>query len=135
MTGPLKRKLLSLIRAIIRTLVTWAALPQPGRITVQLLREELNMLVYSAVLPTPTDADVVSQELTVDIDGVPTTSTESVGATVTIKAPDNANVTLTLVNIDDASNRSEPRVQSFVATDTIAPAAPGEIAVTLTGEE
>jgi hypothetical protein len=94
------------------------------------------MLVYSAVLGPAADADVVSQEVTVDVAGVPTiTSYPKEGATFEIRALDNETVTLTTVAIDDASNRSEPRVQSFVATDTIAPSQPGEIAVTLVGEE
>lgn len=94
------------------------------------------MLVYSAVLDAAVDSDVVSQEVTVDVAGVPTvTSHPKEGATFEIRAADNDTVTLTTVAIDDAGNRSEARVQSFVATDTIAPSQPGEIAVTLVREE
>lgn len=94
------------------------------------------MLIYSAKIPVSETSDVVSQELTVSVDGADSTTTHpKEGGTVEFRAADNASVTLTLVAIDDAGNRSEARVQSFTATDTIAPAQPGEIEVTLVGEE
>lgn len=95
------------------------------------------MLVYTATLPTVETADVVSQELTIDIDGVSNTESYAKDATTSneFSAADNANVTLSLVYVDDAGNRSEARVQMFVATDTIAPAQPGEVGVNLIREE
>lgn len=95
------------------------------------------MLVYSAAVPAAVDVDAVGIEVTVDVAGAvgPPTVHPKEGATFEISASDNDTVTLTQVVIDDAGNRSEPTVQSFVATDTIPPAKPGEIAVTLLREE
>lgn len=40
-------------------------------------------------------------------------------------------VNLSLVNIDDAGNVSAPSIRDFVALDTVPPAAPGEISVSV----
>jgi hypothetical protein len=95
------------------------------------------MLVYQAGFPAIETADVVSQELTVKVGDAENTESYSADATVSneFTALDNEEVTLTLVYVDDAGNRSEPRVQSFIATDTIPPAQPGELAITLLREE
>jgi hypothetical protein len=106
---------------------------------VQLRSDEsmADVLSYTVTAALPVDADVVSRMLTITVNGedmgtvdVPVDSTEL----SVFSAPQDAEVTLTLVDVDDAGNKSEPAVYSFVATDTIAPAQPGGLGVTLTGE-
>jgi hypothetical protein len=106
---------------------------------VQLRSDEsmADVLSYTVTAALPVDADVVSRMLTIVVNGedmgtvdVPVDSTEL----SVFSAPQDAEVTLTLVDVDDAGNKSEPAVYSFVATDTIAPAQPGGLGVTLTGE-
>jgi hypothetical protein len=96
-----------------------------------------DVLSYTVTAALPVDADVVSRTLTIVVNGenmgtvdVPVDSTEL----HVFSAPQDAEVTLTLVDMDDAGNKSEPAVYLFVATDTIAPAQPGGLGVTLTGE-
>lgn len=106
---------------------------------VQLRSDEsmADVLSYTVTAALPVDADVVSRLLTITVNGedmgtvdVPVDATEL----SVFSAPQDADVTLTLVDVDDAGNKSEPAVYSFVATDTIAPAQPGGLGVTLTGE-
>ena len=95
-------------------------------------------LVYSVSAGPVVDADVVARRLTVTVDGVAEVlpdypaDTTVFGEAVTV--PQDSNVILTLVDIDDAGNVSEPAVLEFVATDTIAPAQPGSFGVTLVRE-
>lgn len=95
-------------------------------------------LVYSVSAGAPVDADVVSREFAVVVNGgAPTTST-FIAATTSlgeIKVDQGATVTLTLVDVDDAGNRSQPATVEFVAQDTIPPAQPGSFGVTLVREE
>jgi hypothetical protein len=106
---------------------------------VQLRSDEsmADVLSYTVTAALPVDADVVSRLLTITVNGedmgtaeVPVDSTEL----SVFSAPQDADVTLTLVDVDDAGNKSEPAVYSFVAADTLAPAQPGGLGVTLTGE-
>jgi hypothetical protein len=94
-------------------------------------------LTYTIVAAPVVDADVVNRLLTLVINGedqgtaeFPASATELSVITV----PQDANVVLTLVDVDDAGNKSTPAVVEFVAADTIAPAQPGAITVTLVGE-
>lgn len=94
-------------------------------------------LTYTIVAAPVVDGDVVKRLLTLVINGeeqgtaeFPASATELSVVTV----PQDANVVLTLVDVDDAGNKSVPAVVEFVAADTIAPAQPGAITVTLVGE-
>jgi hypothetical protein len=104
------------------------------------LKEPNSMaLVYSVSAGAPVDADVTSRELTVVVNG------EKIGEPVSfdgsavelgeIKVSQNASVLITLVDVDDAGNRSQPATFEFTATDTIAPAQPGSFGVALVREE
>lgn len=94
-------------------------------------------LTYSVVAAPVVDGDVVTREFTVMVNGV-TQDSKLYGVGVTdfgpVSVPQDSTVTLTLVDIDDAGNRSAPAVTEFVAVDTIVPAMPGAISVTLVGE-
>jgi hypothetical protein len=109
---------------------------------VFLLKQEANMaLVYTVTAGKPGAADVVSRELSVVVNGVALGEPVSFAGDVTslgeVKVEQGAEVTLSLVDIDDATpqNRSQPAVVTFVAVDTIAPPKPGEFGVTLAREE
>lgn len=95
-------------------------------------------LVYSVSAGPVVDHDVVARRLTVTVDGVADVlpdfpaDTTLFGEVITV--PQDASVVLTLVDIDDAGNASEPAFVEFVALDTIPPAQPGSFGVTLVRE-
>lgn len=115
------------------------ALRKPGLVYVLVTSEgESGMLKFKVKLPVPGAADVVGRELTVKIGDaeattvtLPGTATESAEAT----GADNAVVAGSLVDIDDAGNRSPVRLFEGTLTDTLAPPQPGELAIEITGEE
>lgn len=141
----LKQRWTDLIRLSVRSLNTWAALPQPGRMSVQPERQDGTMLVYKVTIPAvdktaPNNADAVSQELTVEVDGAligdPLSFTTD-GGTTEVRITDGQACKLTLVILDDADpvNRSTPSTLEFVGKDTIAPSAPGAPTAELDHEE
>lgn len=99
------------------------------------------MLVYSVTAGPPVDADVAARELTVAIAGIagiagtPVTFAGNATDLGEVKAEQGSEVVLSLVDIDDAGNRSEAATVTFTATDTIPPARPGEFGVSLVREE
>lgn len=96
------------------------------------------MLRYEVTFPPmPTGADIVSQRFTASQNGNDEVQTLGVDATsAQFVVPDAAEVTISLVYIDDANNESPPRTQTFTAHDTIPPDAPGDFGtVELLGEE
>ena len=96
----------------------------------------MDILSYEVTLPVvPAGSDVVAQRLDVTIDGVTASQSPELGVLVVpVEAPQDSAVALSLVYLDDAGNQSQASVRDFVATDTIVPAAPGEMTVTLVGE-
>jgi hypothetical protein len=95
-------------------------------------------LVYTVSAGPVVDSDVRERKLTVTINGSDGGTTVFPRETTSfgeLRFADNDNVVLTLVDVDDSGNVSSPAVAEFVATDTIAPAAPGEFGVTLVREE
>ena len=94
-------------------------------------------LVYAVTVAPPTDADVVSRTLTVTVNGEArqpvsfTASATDLGEHAFTQGDD---VVMTLVDIDDADNTSEPAVVSFRAADTLPPSRP-EFSVSLVREE
>jgi len=96
------------------------------------------MLIYAVTAAASADADVVERRLTIEIAGEPPVSKTFGGSDTNlgeIAVPQDATATLSLVDVDDAGNPSEPAVFEFTAVDTIAPAKPGEFGVTLVREE
>lgn len=106
-------------------------LPKPGLPIVGLQERlpDMKGFRYPVAFPAidPVDSDVSTRELTIDIDGVATVLTTTVDeASVKFDAKANANVTLTLVHIDDSGLRSQPSEPvSFVAIDQVPPHQPG----------
>lgn len=112
----------------------------PVAFKCMLVRKEegANMsLVYNVTAGPVVDRDVSERRLNVTVNGETTISTftSEVTSFGEFSFPDNANVVLTLVDVDDAGNVSSPAVVEFVAMDTIPPAKPGEFGVTLVREE
>lgn len=94
-------------------------------------------LVYAVTAGAPVDADVVTRELTVIVNGSQQKQAIFDGSATDlgeITVEQDSEVTLTLVDIDDAGNRSSPATVDFKAFDTIAPSAPGEFGVSLLRE-
>ena len=96
-----------------------------------------DILTYVVSAAAPTDGDVVKRLLTLVINGEDQ-GTAELAANVTelsqFSVPQNSDIVLTLVDVDDAGNKSEPAVLSFTAVDTIPPAKPGAFGVTLVSE-
>ena len=111
--------------------------PMPSFIFLEVYKEENDMLKFKLVLPEPKAKDVVSRELSTtvaqgiaDLKVVGPTDVDIVG----FEGNQDDAVEVTLTDIDDAGNRSETRVQSFILVDTIAPPQPGEIGLVVTEE-
>jgi hypothetical protein len=112
--------------------------PMPGPLSITLIQEDSDVLIYQINLPQPGATDVVKRELTIATPDQPDSVMELAPDLLAVegqKGPQDAKIKLTLVDIDDAGNRSEPRIQEFTLTDTIAPPEPGEIGIAVTGEE
>lgn len=115
---------------------------RPRRLSFRQIGRDMmaNVLVYKVSVGATVDADVVERQLVVARNGnsspdefkVFSADTTDLGE---IRATQGDTVLLTLVDVDDAGNRSEPAVLEFVAEDTIPPAKPGEFGVTLVKEE
>lgn len=98
-----------------------------------------NVLTYSVSAAAPVDGDVVSRLFTLVVNGedqgtaeLPATAAEGLSI---FSVPQDAEVVLTLVDVDDAGNKSEPCVLTFTAMDTISPPSPTTLGVTLLREE
>jgi hypothetical protein len=112
----------------------------PAGLKVFLLTGETmaNVLTYRVSVNAPVDADVVSRELTVTVNGVESTVVTAAGTATdlgSVDVPQDSKVVLSLVDIDDAGNKSAPATVEFTALDTLAPAQPGGFNVTLVSEK
>jgi len=119
--------------------------PKPGLLSIIVTAERqlqlgasiVDFLKFKVLVPAA-DGDVVSRKVSVTTsDGVPqvlTVSGKAAAETAEFEVEQGSEVTVEAVNIDDAGNVSEARVQTFVVNDTIAPAAPGELGIEVTGE-
>jgi hypothetical protein len=120
----------------IRRLSMWFRRPQAVRVT--LIRKESDMaLVYQVSAGPVVDHDVVTRRLIVTVNGEKDHEEDFSPETVLfgeIVVPQDSQVVLSLTDIDDANNASEPATVEFTALDTIPPARPGEFGVTLLRE-
>ena len=97
-----------------------------------------NVLTYSVSVAAPVDADVVSRVLTVTVNGVEQPAVTLAGNATdlgSVDVPQDSQVVLSLVDVDDAGNKSAPASVEFTAVDTLAPAQPGGFNVTLVSEK
>jgi hypothetical protein len=96
------------------------------------------VLVYTVTAGAVVDSDVKERKLTLNVNGVEVSTTSFPKETTSfgeLKFADNDKVVLTLVDVDNSGNSSEPAVTEFTTNDTIPPAKPGEFGVTLTRQE
>jgi hypothetical protein len=112
----------------------------PVGLRVVLLKGETmaNVLTYNVSVNAPVDGDVVLRELTVTVNGVESTVVTAAGNATdlgSVEVPQDSLVVLSLVDVDDAGNKSEPATVEFTALDTLAPAQPGGFNVTLVSEK
>ena len=94
-------------------------------------------LLFVVYLPPKSAPDVVARELTVEINGsIQVLELDADSSEVpALSGPDGASVTLSLVDIDNAGNRSEASVFSTELKDTIAPPKPGMLGLEVTAED
>ncbi len=81
------------------------------------------------LLPPPSASDVARREFAHAVDGGQS-ATQVLAANetqVSLVADKDATLTVSLVDIDDANNRSPARTLEFVVTDMVAPGQPGDI--------
>lgn len=97
---------------------------------------KLTFEILLPVLPIPHDVEI--RRLSYSIAGAEVVTVDMAPTDVLLPdlaGEDGDTLSVTLIDIDDAGNSSEPRQQEFVLSDTIPPAMPGEIGVKITGEE
>jgi len=97
-----------------------------------------DVLTYALSAAPVAEGDVVSRELSVVINGLEQPVVSFPGYAVdlgTVDVPQDSEVVLRLVDVDDAGNRSEPAEVAFTAADTLPPSTPGGIGVSLVGEK
>lgn len=112
--------------------------PKPGSVSINVLSEgEGSMLTFVLVLPEKSASDVESRELTVSVAGGESQVFSLSGDETTSQEFDGEEgdvVSGSLVDIDNAGNRSEAREFSITLVDTIAPPQPGEVGVKVVSE-
>lgn len=110
---------------------------KPGKIYILVTGERAMAITFKVVLPPVSAPDVVKRELSVKIgDADPIFTELAADATEVdeLEGAQDAEVEVSLVDIDDAGNRSEASVATAVLADTFAPPKPGELGIELTGE-
>jgi hypothetical protein len=118
------------------------AVSKPGPASLVVTSENGSMLNFKITPDWATaDADVVSAEVSVAIDGgspiVVTVARDAEAEDAGFAGPDGASVVVGVTYIDDATptpNRSSLTEKTYTLADTIAPAAPGEPVLTVTSE-
>jgi len=124
------KELARIATALEQLLVVLRRPSMPGTFNIRAELECDDMLKFSVVgIPAPKAADVVARELTVKV-GAADPSVFSLAVDQAefsgLSGEQGDSVEVSLVDIDDNDNRSEPRVLSFTLTDTIAPPQPDE---------
>jgi hypothetical protein len=129
---------LGMYALLLRGLNISVSVPVGLRVVLQRGETMANVLTYRVSVNAPVDGDVVSRELTVTVNGVELMVVNAVGNATdlgSVDVPQDALVVLSLVDVDDAGNKSEPATVEFTAVDTLAPAQPGGFNVTLVSEK
>jgi len=96
-----------------------------------------DVLTYAVSAAPAVESDVVVRELSVIINGVEQAVVSFPGYTLDlgeVDVPQDADVVLRLVDVDDAGNRSDPAEMYFTAVDTLPPSVPGGLNVSLVAE-
>lgn len=125
------------LKEIFRLLNIIVKPPKPDGISFLISEKENGMLKFVLTLPQAGAADVVARKLTVKVgeaDAVAFDLAGDVTESQEFECADNAEVTGSLVDVDDAGNESAASEFSFVIVDTLPPPQPGEVGVKVTGE-
>jgi hypothetical protein len=128
---------LGMYALLLRGLNIFVSVPVGLRVVLQRGETMANVLTYNVSVNAPVDGDVVSRELTVTVNGVELMVVNALGSATDlgfVDVPQDSLVVLSLVDVDDAGNRSAPATVEFTAVDTLAPAQPGGFNVTLVSE-
>lgn len=135
-----QRRLLDSVLRILEILETKLRPQRPQNARVTLIGENpmADQLQYKVGLDAPgADSDVVKRKLTVTVDGAARDPLE-VGkdeAFPDLFVPQDSQVKLAFVNIDDAGLESAPLEYEFQAKDTLPPGQPTGVSVALVGEQ
>lgn len=108
----------------------------PGPITLKIEGEEMDNLRVE--VDSTADPDTETRVVTVDRkDGSPveTIGPYPIATPQSFLVPQNSTVTITVQDTDDSGNVSPVTSQDIMVTDTVAPAAPGQIGLAVKGEE
>lgn len=99
---------------------------------------EKRMLVYSISVGAVVDEDVVERRMTTEVNGAVVENQSYAFDVVSFGEKsfnDGDKVKLSLVDVDDVGNVSEPAIVEFVAADTLPPSSPNGFGVTLVRED
>ena len=95
------------------------------------------MLTFSVDLPPAGASDVTTRELSVKVgesDAVIRTLAGSDVEAGGFEGEQDTEVFLSLIDVDDKGNRSEPREQTATLFDNLAPPQPGQLGIRVTAE-
>lgn len=95
-------------------------------------------MVYGITAGSAGASDVVERRLTITVNGEVVENRTYAGDIIDLgelKVTEDADVSLTLVDVDNAGNVSPPAIHIFKATDNIAPPVPGSFGVSALREE
>lgn len=113
----------------------------PGILSIRVTSERhtdmADKLKFVVAVPAA-DGDVVKRLLSVELPDGELLEAEVAGKdaveSAEFEVDQDVSVKISVVNVDDAGNKSEPREQTFLILDTIAPAQPGELGVRVVSE-
>jgi len=112
-------------------------LSSPGKLKLLLKEQVMDKILFKVTLPTLTDVSVATRELSVkigDAEAVVTTVAKDAVEVDGLSGPQDSAVEVSLVDVDEAGNRSKASVLNAVLTDVFPPAQPGELALVQTAE-
>ena len=120
---------------MLRKLLSKKTVPPPSAVSIvsaHIFKEEnMTLYKYTFMLPLPGATDVVNREMHVDINGV--MDMVEIDPSVTehsIDLEEDSNVSIYMIDIDDAGNRSaKGETFSFVVVDMVPPDAPGAVTI------
>lgn len=122
----------------IKPLLKLLRLRKPGMVFLLLVNNKENdMLKFVLVLPPAGAHDVVNREVSIQVgDKAPSTFDIPVSDNETkpFEGKEGDEIKGSLIDVDDAGNRSEPRDFGFILRDTLAPPKPGELGLRVTEE-
>lgn len=126
-----------LIADSLTNIIKLLQLKKPGLVFISFRQGEDGMLKFVLVLPAPGAPDVVVREVKFSVgdQAFDLTLAGDLLETPEMSGNDNDQVVGTLVDVDDAGNKSEAREFTFTLVDTLAPPQPGELGFKITGEE